>query len=226
MMRADSPLDLIVTPTGLRFLGRRFPCTIGRGGVTRDKREGDGATPLGAHGLIGMLYRPDRIARPADWALPIAPSNLWSDDPRDPDSNLMVRAPHIYSHERLRRADPLYDLVILTDWNWPEGLRGRGSAIFIHRWRRPGAPTAGCIGLSAAALHWIAPRLSVRSRLIVRPRQAAGGTRSPNSADPTRTCVAPAAIACSRSPLIPIDRPARPLRAAIPANSTKWGAGA
>ena len=93
--------------------------------------------------------------------------DLWSDDPRDKDYNLMVRAPHDFSHERLRRADPLYDLVILTDWNWPRAERGRGSAIFIHQWRRPGAPTAGCVALSRRSLAWIAPRISVRSRLIV-----------------------------------------------------------
>jgi len=162
-----TPLDLVVTPTGLRFLGRTFPCTIGRNGVTDDKREGDGCTPRGTHALIGMLYRPDRIARPADWALPIGPSDLWSDDPRDEDYNLMVRAPHPFSHEHLRRPDPLYDLVVLTGWNWPRAIRKAGSAIFIHQWRRPGAPTAGCIGLPRAALHWIAPRISVRSHLVV-----------------------------------------------------------
>lgn len=148
-------------------MGRHFPCTLGRGGVTYDKREGDGATPRGVHGLIGMLWRPDRIGRPTDWAVPIGPCDLWSDDPRDEDYNLMVRVPHRYSHERLRRPDPLYDLVILTDWNWPRAERGRGSAIFIHQWRRPGAPTAGCVALSRDALGWIAPRISVRSRLIV-----------------------------------------------------------
>jgi len=170
MTRTTNQHDLIVTRTGLRFLGRRFPCTVGRHGVAGDKREGDRATPAGVHGLIGMLYRPDRIARPAPWAVPIGPPDLWSDDPADPDYNLMVRAPHIYGHESLRRADPQYDLVILTDWNWPEGAKARGSAIFIHRWRRPGAATAGCIGLSAAALRWIAPRLTVRARLIVLAR--------------------------------------------------------
>ena len=34
--------------------------------------------------------------------------------------------------------------------------------------------------------------------------------RPPNKALPTRTCVAPSWIAVSKSPLIPIDRPARP----------------
>jgi L,D-peptidoglycan transpeptidase YkuD (ErfK/YbiS/YcfS/YnhG family) len=159
--------DLVVTPSGLRFMGRHFACTLGRGGVTDDKREGDGCTPRGVHGLIGMLYRPDRLAAPADWALPVGPCDLWSDDPRDEDYNLMVRAPHPHSHERLRRADPLYDIVILTDWNWPRARRGRGSAIFVHAWRRPGAPTAGCVAVAPAALRWIAPRITVASRLVV-----------------------------------------------------------
>ncbi len=158
---------MVLTPTGLRFLGQTFPCTIGRGGIRRKKREGDGATPRGVHRLVGMLYRPDRMARPADWALPIRPGDLWSDDPRHEDYNLMVRAPYPHSHERLRRADPLYDLVILTDWNWPYPVKGRGSAIFIHQWRRPGFPTEGCIGLRRDHLHWIAPRIRYETRLIV-----------------------------------------------------------
>ena len=149
--------DLVVTPTGLRFLGRHFACTVGRGG----------ATPRGVHRLVGMLYRADRIAKPADWALPIGPRDLWSDDPRHEDYNLMVRAPYAPSHEVLHRADPLYDLVILTDWNWPRAVRGHGSAIFLHQWRRPGYPTAGCVAFSRRDLHWIAPRLTYETRLIV-----------------------------------------------------------
>jgi L,D-peptidoglycan transpeptidase YkuD (ErfK/YbiS/YcfS/YnhG family) len=164
-----TPRDLVLTASGLRFMGRRFPCTIGRGGLSTRKREGDGATPVGVHRLVGMLYRPDRIAQPADWALPIRPGDLWSDDVRDPDYNLMVRAPHPFGHERLLRADRLYDLVILTDWNWPQAVKGRGSAIFIHRWRKPGHPTAGCIGLSPDDLRWIASRIRHETRLIVPP---------------------------------------------------------
>ncbi len=161
------PTDLVLTPKGLRFLGRVFPCSIGRGGLSMRKREGDGATPHGTHRLVGMLYRPDRLARPADWALPIRPADLWSDDPEHEDYNLMVRAPYPYSHEKLRRSDPLYDLVILTDWNWPYPVPGRGSAIFIHQWRKPHHPTEGCIALSRGDLQWIAPRIRYDTRLIV-----------------------------------------------------------
>jgi len=161
--------DLVLTPTGLRFRGRRFPCTIGRGGIRTRKREGDGATPAGTHRIVGMLYRPDRMARPTDWAVPIRTGDLWSDDPGHEDYNLMVRAPYPHSHEALRRPDPLYDLVILTDWNWPYAVKGRGSAIFLHRWRRPGYPTEGCIACRPDHLAWIADRIRYRTRLIVRP---------------------------------------------------------
>ena len=163
------PTDLLVTPRGcLRFMGLHFPCVLGRAGVTGNKREGDGATPAGTHRLVGMLSRPDRIARPADWALPIRPRDIWSDDPADPDYNLMGRTPTPFSHERLARADRLYDLVILTDWNWPRAVPGRGSAIFLHRWRGPGHPTEGCVALAPGHLAWIAPRIRHGTRLVVK----------------------------------------------------------
>jgi L,D-peptidoglycan transpeptidase YkuD (ErfK/YbiS/YcfS/YnhG family) len=165
--RYISASDMVLTPTGLRFHGITYPCTIGKGGLTSQKREGDGTTPRGIHRIVGMLYRPDRIVRPADWAVPIGPGDLWSDDPKDEDYNMMVRAPYAHSHEVLRRADPLYDLVILTDWNWPYAVRGRGSAIFLHQWRRPGYPTEGCVAFSREHLHALAPKIKHCTRLIV-----------------------------------------------------------
>jgi L,D-peptidoglycan transpeptidase YkuD (ErfK/YbiS/YcfS/YnhG family) len=153
-------------------MGRRFACSVGRGGIVDAgmKREGDGGTPTGTHKIVGLLYRPDRIARTAlpDWAVPIGLGDFWSEDPADPDYNLMVRTPHRFGHECLRRADPLYDLVLITDWNWPYAVPGMGSAIFVHRWRRPGYPTAGCVGFAPDDLIWIANRIRHQTRLIVR----------------------------------------------------------
>ena len=162
-------MHMTLTPQGLRMGNRTFHCSNGRGGLTQHKRAGDGATPVGHHGIVGMLYRADRMARPTDWAIPIKPFDLWSDDVRDRDYNMMVRAPHPYSHEPLHRADPMYDLVILTDWNWPYPEKGMGSAIFIHEWRRPHAPTAGCVALSRAHLLWVARHIQHETRLIIPP---------------------------------------------------------
>lgn len=166
------PADIVVTRWGARFMGRRFPCSIGRGGIVpaAAKREGDGATPAGIHRIVGQLFRPDRIAARTlhHSALPIGVFDLWSDDVHDPDYNLMVRAPHACSHESLRRADPLYDLVLVTDWNWPLAEPGRGSAIFIHSWRRPRYPTAGCVAFGRSDLIWIASQICADTRLIVK----------------------------------------------------------
>ena len=161
--------DIVVTPTGVRFLGRRFPCRIGRGGIVEaaEKHEGDGATPRGRHEIVGTLYRPDRMAPPAPWAVPIGAFDLWSDESGAPDYNHLVRAPYGPSHERLRRGDPMYDVILLTDWNWPHATPGNGSAIFVHQWRGPGRPTAGCVAFRRADLLWIAQRAMPGTGLVI-----------------------------------------------------------
>lgn len=114
-----------------------------------------------------MFYRPDRISAPVPWAQGVGPRDLWSDDVADPAYNMWVREPHGFSHEALRRADPLYDLVLVTDWNWPNATPGEGSAIFIHQWRRPVYPTEGCIALQRKHLHWIARQIDYGTRVII-----------------------------------------------------------
>jgi L,D-peptidoglycan transpeptidase YkuD (ErfK/YbiS/YcfS/YnhG family) len=144
---------------------------MGRAGSTADKREGDGATPAGTHRIAGLLWRPDRMRRPpwpARAACRILPGRLWCDDPDDPAYNRMVHRPEAPSPERLRRADRLYDLVLVLDWN-AEGVPGRGSAIFVHRRRRPGAPTAGCLALPATTLRRLARRARPGTRIVVPP---------------------------------------------------------
>ena len=167
MNAAMGSLEIVVSAMGVRYLGRQFPAAIGRGGIVADKREGDGATPAGEHRIVACLWRPDRLAKPAPWAMPIGPGDLWSDDPADPDYNRHVRAPHPFSHEALRRADPLYDVVLVTDWNWPDARPGKGSAIFLHQWRAPRYPTAGCVAFRRDHLLWIAARAAPGTRLVI-----------------------------------------------------------
>lgn len=167
-----SPADLVLTPTGLRFMGRSLPVSIGRGGIRADKREGDGATPAGTHRIIGLLYRADRIARATlpPWARPIHLEDRWCDLSGHPDYNHLTHKPFGKSAERLRRADPLYDLILPLDWNWPDATPGKGSAIFIHQWRRPGYPTAGCLAFSRVDLLFIARNVQPGARVIILPR--------------------------------------------------------
>lgn len=167
-----TPDDLVVTRWGARFQGRRLPCAVGRGGITQDKREGDGATPAGTWRLVFGAYRADRTLPPPSVLplVPISPADIWSDDPADPAYNHWLHAHgHPFGHERLRRAGPLYDLVLMSDWNWPDARPGKGSAIFIHAWRRPRYPTAGCIAFRPVHLRWIVARWTTRSRVRVYP---------------------------------------------------------
>lgn len=154
-----------LTPRGLRAFGRTLPCTIGHTGLTDCKTEGDGATPRGLWHITGCLYRPDRMTQPTPWAQPIQLGELWSDDPAMPHYNQKCRAAP-GSAEALRRANPLYDLILTTDWN-ATGTPGKGSAIFLHRWRRPGAPTAGCIALHPTQLLWLAQRMPPGTPLLI-----------------------------------------------------------
>jgi len=163
---------MVLTPMGLRFMGRILPVSAGRGGIRADKREGDGATPVGVHRTLGLLYRPDRIAARdlPPWARPIGLEDRWCDAPDHPDYNHLVKKPFGPSQERLRRGDPLYDLILPLDWNWPQAVPARGSAIFIHQWRRPGYPTAGCLAFCRDDLFFIARHAAPGTRVIVPAR--------------------------------------------------------
>lgn len=155
-----------LTPRGLLFAGRVFPVARGRGGISTDKREGDGATPCGLHRITALYFRPDRLPAPAPWAIPIGPRDLWSDAPEDAAYNSPVKAPYAASHERLRRADRLYDLILTTDWNTP-ATPGRGSAIFLHQWRKPRHPTEGCLAFRPDHFRWICARAAPGTPLLI-----------------------------------------------------------
>jgi len=118
--------------------------------VTSDKREGDGATPVGVFPLRALWYRPDRLAIPeTGLALhPIAADTLWSDDPADPAYNRPVTPPYAASHERLWREDALYDLIAPLGYNDDPPIPGLGSAIFLHVARPDYGPTEGCVAIA------------------------------------------------------------------------------
>jgi len=159
--------DLVVTRWGARFRGRAFPCSIGCGGIAADKREGDGATPSGVMALECVFHRVDRVATRTGWA-PIRPWMEWCDDPSHPHYNRLIRRTGAGGVERLTRPDPVYDVVGVLDWNRDPVEPGRGSAIFLHVWRGPRRPTAGCIAFRRKDLLWILDRWGPRSRVIAR----------------------------------------------------------
>lgn len=164
---------MVVNRWGARFCGRRFPVSIGRAGMTDHKSEGDMATPRGIWRLTSGKYRADRVIKPAVLSgkiklTPIHPNDIWSDDPDDPNYNQAASGcDYPFRHEKLRMAPRLYDIVLMTDWNWPTAIPGEGSAIFVHQWRGPRYPTAGCLAFSPQDLRWVLERWTEQSRIFV-----------------------------------------------------------
>lgn len=149
--------------------GLVLPCALGPAGVTRMKREGDGATPAGRFRLMRALWREDRARRPrAGLALaPIRRDDLWCDDPREALYNRPARAPFKGGAERMARADRLYDVVVILDHNQRPRVRGLGSAIFFHVAREGFAPTQGCVAIAPDAMRRLLPRLARGATITV-----------------------------------------------------------
>lgn len=148
-------MDLIVSAVSeARWDGSSVRCALGWGGVTRSKREGDGATPIGTWPLRRLLYRADRIARPQARleTSGIRPEHAWCDDPADPAYNRPVTLPYAGRHERLWREDEIYDLILVLGYNDDPVVPGLGSAIFLHVARPDFSPTEGCVALARADL--------------------------------------------------------------------------
>lgn len=153
----------------LRWRDKDYPCTLGRSGISHDKREGDGATPVGAFALREVLYRPDRLTRPAT-RLPctaLSPNDGWCDDPKDAAYNRAVKHPYGASAERLWRDDGLYDVIVVLGYNDDPAVPGAGSAIFFHVSRPDGGPTEGCVAVSKELLLEIVTVASPTDRLRV-----------------------------------------------------------
>lgn len=139
-----------VTAAGIFTIGDNvFRAALGYGGVTADKREGDGGTPAGLLPLREILYRADRVAAPKAVvpARPLTPSDGWCDDPADSAYNRAVQLPYAASAEALWRDDASYDIIGVLGWNDDPPVPGLGSAIFLHLARFDYALTEGCIAL-------------------------------------------------------------------------------
>ncbi len=150
--------------------GLLLPAAIGRGGVRSDKREGDGASPLGAFRMLRLWRRPAALGFAA-CGLPqrrIRPDDLWCDESGHRLYNRPARAPLKASHEEMWRQDHLYDAVVEIGWNIRPRRMGKGSAIFMHLARADYSPTAGCVALSPRDMRKLLPLIGPATRIVIR----------------------------------------------------------
>ncbi|MCP4445946.1 MAG: hypothetical protein GY811_11460 [Myxococcales bacterium] len=134
------------------------------------KREGDGRSPAGVF-PIGRAY--GYAAAPGGTSLPynkVGKSWRCVNDAASIHYNRILDAHGLEKDwqeaERMRRWDDLYELVIEVDHNHivPSEIAptaNDGSCIFLHVWRRPGAPTIGCTAMPLTAMRslltWLSP---------------------------------------------------------------------
>ncbi len=154
--------------------GHKAKAAFGKGGVkpAADKREGDGAGPIGAWPLRRVLYRPDKGAPPKT-ALPVQAidrADGWCDAPLDPAYNGPVTLPYRVSAERMWRDDDLYDLVVVLGHNDHPVIPGAGSAIFLHLAKPDYGPTEGCVALARADLEALLAAAGPEDVLEIRER--------------------------------------------------------
>ncbi|RAK56198.1 hypothetical protein DJ017_03330 [Phenylobacterium soli] len=149
-------MKFVAHPDGRFDFGQRtLRCALGRSGVTpaAEKREGDGASPVGVWAIRKVLYRPDQTAdgRAPQTALPcepIARDDGWCDDPEHEAYNRPIKLPFTGSFEKMWRDDHLYDLVVVLAHNDDPPRPYHGSCIFMHLAKEGYSPTEGCVALA------------------------------------------------------------------------------
>jgi L,D-peptidoglycan transpeptidase YkuD (ErfK/YbiS/YcfS/YnhG family) len=144
-----------------------YPCSVGKGGIRIDKKEGDGTTPVGHFLIREIFYRADKLKADEIAQLKktqangfsvkaLTPDDGWVDDVKSPDYNRFVKLSTLKdkttSHENLWRNDDMYDIIAVIGYNDNPVVKGKGSAIFMHVARPlPSGgygPTVGCVGFS------------------------------------------------------------------------------
>ncbi len=173
-----------------------FPVTVGRTGLAFGrglhgdgpslsgvpaKREGDGKAPAGAFALtIGFSYDPTALGFVPKMPMHHVTADTICVENSDSRKYNMVfdegtaGPPDWSGPDRMLRADGLYANGLFVAHNTDPVAPGAGSCIFIHSWRGPDSPTAGCTAMEPGRVVELLRRLDpAKSPVMVQlPRQA------------------------------------------------------
>ncbi|MBB5210780.1 L,D-transpeptidase family protein [Microbulbifer hydrolyticus] len=149
-----TPIPVNLGRTGLAWGIGLHPDNTGSEGDPR-KREGDGKAPAGIFRLGDAFGYPPELTTGLGYQ-PMRESHYCMDVPGSPLYNQTVDAERVGdaavegSSEGMRRdihyGDQQYKKGIFVAHN-PANLSGAGSCIFMHLWKAPGSPTAGCTAM-------------------------------------------------------------------------------
>ena len=126
---------------------------IGINGVTKEKVEGDGKTPIGTFDL-GITFGTHKFLNSINRKYIQINNNLyWVDDIKSKYYNQLVDITKVNkdwnSAEHLIEYSREYEYAVEIKVN-PENVPGKGSAIFMHC--SVGKPTAGCVAIDREKL--------------------------------------------------------------------------
>ena len=162
-------MNLLVKNNHLFIKDKKLQCAIGRGGLKKNKVEGDLSTPIGAFKFNKIYYRADKLGETnfeIDSSI-IQKNDGWCDDEKSKFYNQYIQFPFNESAEHLYREDDIYDILCVLNYNTSPIIPGLGSAIFLHVARSNFAGTEGCIAIDKEALLTLATNITHDSRIII-----------------------------------------------------------
>ncbi len=147
----------------------KVKCSIGKRGISKNKREGDFCTPVGKFRFEYLLYRKDRIKNiKSNIPKKVIKKNMgWCDDPRSSKYNKLIRFPFAYKAEKLFLRKKTYDLLLVINYNRKPILKKRGSAIFLHLTDNKFKSTKGCLAIKKEDFIKILPIIKKNTKIII-----------------------------------------------------------
>ena len=142
---------------------------IGKNGVTSEKQEGDGKTPLGKFEL-GTILGTHQDANISDGLkyLQITENMYWVDDVKSKYYNQLVNISEVEkdwnSAEHLIDYPIQYEYLIEIKTN-PNNIPEKGSAVFLHCTNN--GPTAGCIAVDREIMKTLIENVNKKTKIEI-----------------------------------------------------------
>ncbi len=146
----------------------KFKCSVGKRGISSNKKEGDLKTPRGVFSLGALFYRKDKFSTIFTKLkkIPIKKNMGWCNDSDSKLYNKLINTNSKVSHEKMFRYDSKYDLVVLINYNTKKIIQNKGSAIFIHLTSNY-KKTQGCIALKKKDLLILLKLINIKSKIKI-----------------------------------------------------------
>lgn len=153
----------------LSYNDYKVKCSIGKRGITFNKKEGDLKTPKGIFKIKEIFYRRDRVKKfSTNLKKKIIRKNMgWCDDSKSKHYNKLIKFPFKFKAEKLYRKDNIYDVVIVLNFNMNPIVKNKGSAIFLHVSKKNFASTKGCIAISKKEIRRIVKHIDKNTKVKI-----------------------------------------------------------